>query len=269
MEKKKLKLIDCVYNANDLNDYLTQKAWGHKCYKTYSTLERLQSWKDSDCFYLDDGSRWNDRFDREMFNNTQSKMKRFGRCFSFSLNESVAMWMLYGGMKKSGAMLEFKGTAMRQLIESTNVVELGNWENGEFKTVKKLQKGQYILELKDIIYRDKIGSERFYIRRSDEICKNAPGIAINVLDHCVKSTAWCYENECRLILSVNKVAIPEVLNASSVRIPLQNMLNDTDKVKIYCSPNFEGEKPYHQSTLAGGIDWDLCAGCNRQIPADT
>lgn len=272
----RLKLEDCVHNPYILDDYLVEKARWHNCYKTYSTLERIQSWKDSDCFYLDDGRRWNDRHDREMFNNEKSKVKRFGRCFSFSVNESVAMWMLYGGMNKNGAMLEFKRSAMRELIENTNVVELGNWENGEFKVVRKLNEGQFDLELKDIIYRDEISkSERdvddfgvYYIRRSDEVCKRAPGYAINALDHCVKAAAWSYENECRLILSVNKAAVPEAIHASSVRIPLHNMLSgtnnkntDKDKVKIYCSPNFAGEKPYLESALAGGIDWDLCAGC--------
>lgn len=173
------------------------------------------------------------------------------------------MWMLYGGMEKKGAMLEFTGTAMRELINKTSVVELGKWENGEFKVIKMLEKGQFILDLKDILYRDKVDSGEFYIRRSDEVCKKAPGLSINELDHCVKSVAWSYENECRLILTVSKADVPEVLEASSVRIHLQGMLNNPNKVNIYCSPNFAGVKPYLESKLAGGIDWDLCAGCKK------
>lgn len=269
MEQYTLTLLDCVDDADRLKNHLTKKGWNHKCFKTYSTLERIQSWVDSNCFYLDDGSRWNDPYDSRMFNNDRSIVKRFGRCFSFSITESVAMWMLYGGMEKKGAMLEFKGAAMRELINKTSVVELGNWENGEFKIVKALTEGQYVLELKDILYRDKEDADGIYICRAKEVCKKAPVSLINELDHCVKSVAWSYEEECRLILSVNKADVPEVLNASSVRISLHNMLKDPKKTNIYRSPNFTGKKLYQESKLAGGIDWDLCAGCKKQTPADT
>ena len=77
------------------------------------------------------------------------------------------------------------------------------------------------------------------------------------------------------MLSVNKKQFPDILNASSARIYLHDMLNntgkeskDTDKVRTYCSPNFAGEKPYLESNLKDDIDWDLCAGC-KKTSADT
>ena len=88
------------------------------------------------------------------------------------------MWMLYGGMTKSGTMLEFKGSAIRELIKKTKVVEFSNWKNGKFEIVLTLKEGEYLLELKDILYRDKGKSGKFYIRRSDEVCKKAPGFSI-------------------------------------------------------------------------------------------
>lgn len=267
----KMCLKTSINDSEVLKYYLEEKGKNHNCYKTYSTLERIESWKKSNCFYLDDGSRWNDPSDRDMFNNDNIDVKRFGRCFSFSRNESVAMWMLYGGMTKSGVMLEFKGSAMRELIKKTKSVEFGNWKNGKFEPVLTLNEGQYLLELKDILYRDKRKSGRFYIRRSDEVCKTAPGFTIRKLDHCVKAAAWSYENECRLVLSVDKRQFPEILNTSSARIHLHDMLKntgkeskDTDKVRIYCSPNFfADDKPYLESNIKDDIDWDLCAGCKK------
>ena len=255
-------LKNACYTMQELEMYLATKAKNHKCYKTYTVSERVQSWMESDCFYLDDGSRWNDIYDRETFNSLQSDVKRFGRCFSFSKTESVAMWMLYGGMKKKGAMLEFSKKGMGELIRATTYVELGNWVDNRFNSVITLQKDQFDLALKDILYTGDIDANAIYIRRSDESYKNAPIDVVQQLRYCVKSVAWSYENECRLILTVDKNVIPNNSSVTSVRIPLKGLLKDTTKARIYCSPNYRGKKEFSESKISGEIDWDLCYGCN-------
>lgn len=264
-----MDLKNSCSSANDLDRYLSAKAQNHTYYKTYTTADRVRSWMDSDCFYLDDGSRWNDIHDRETFNSQQSSVKRFGRCFSFSRSESVAMWMLYGGMKKKGTMLEFTKSAMKDLIKNTSFVELGNWVDGVFIKAMTLQQGQFDLTLKDILYADHHDSNATYIRRSTESYKDASPAVVKQLQHCVKSVAWSYENECRLILTVSKNLLPEVQAVTSVRVPLAGLLKDTDRVRIYCSPNFKGEKPYRTSKISDEVDWDLCYGCKGPSESDT
>lgn len=258
------KLKNVCYSTQSLEMYLSEKARTHKCYKTYTVSDRIQSWIDSDCFYLDDGSRWNDIHDRETFNYPQNNIKCFGRCFSFSTSESVAMWMLYGGTQKDGAMLEFSQKAMSDLIKDTAHVELGRWVDNNFVSEITLQKGQFDLTLQDILYVGELDAASAYIRRSDESCKDAPASVIRQLSQCVKSVAWSYENECRLILTVNKDLLPQGSAITSVRVPLNGLLN-TDKVRIYCSPNFRGKKVYRTSKLSGEIDWDLCYRCTGPI----
>ena len=260
MEERNIKNV--CDTVQSLEMYLTTKAQNHNYYKTYTVSNRVQSWIAADCFYLDDGSRWNDIHDRETFNHPKSNVKRFGRCFSFSKSESVAMWMLYGGMQKSGAMLEFTKKGMRELISNTTYVELGNWVNNEFVNVITLQAGQFDLTLKDILYTGEFTSDTIYIRRSDEANKAAPIDVIKQLQYCVKSVAWSYENECRLILTVDKRIIPDVINATSVRNPLKGLLKDKSKTRIYCSPNYRGEKSFSESKISEEVDWDLCYGCN-------
>ena len=260
MGEKNLQ-TECL-SVVQLEKYLNAKAANHKCYKTYARLNRIQAWIDSDCFYLDDGSNWNDTHDRQTFNSDNAKVKRFGRCFSFSKSESVAMWMLYGGMQKDGAMLEFTQKAMRQLISTPNV-EIGNWVDGRFICAGHLDREQFDLELKDILYAASSSKESngIYIRRSDEVYHNAPASVINQLEHCVKSTSWSYENECRLILTVKKSVLPSNQAITSVKIPFNGLLLQEGQTSIYCAPNFRGEKPYNASKLSDEIDWNLCHGC--------
>lgn len=261
-------LKNACYTMQELEMYLATKAQNHKCYKTYTVSHRIQSWLEADCFYLDDGSRWNDIHDRNTFNTSQSDVKRFGRCFSFSTSESVAMWMLYGGMKKKGAMLEFTKKGMSELIRNTTYIELGNWVDNKFNSVITLQQNQFDLALKDILYTGDSDANSIYIRRSDESYKNAPIDVIKQLQYCVKSVAWSYENECRLILTVDKSIIPNGSHVTSARIPLKGFLQDAAKARIYCSPNYRGVKEFGESKISDEVDWDLCYGCNSASGED-
>ena len=76
-----MDLKNSCSSANDLNRYLSAKAQNHTYYKTYTTADRVRSWIDSDCFYLDDGSRWNDIHDRETFNSRKAVSNDLGVVF--------------------------------------------------------------------------------------------------------------------------------------------------------------------------------------------
>lgn len=81
--------------------HLREKGKNHTNYKIYSYGTRITDIIDETTLYLSDGQRWNDRIDRDNFCR-KDQPRRFARCFSFSKSENVAMWMLYGGMKKMG-----------------------------------------------------------------------------------------------------------------------------------------------------------------------
>ncbi len=260
MNDRSLKTV--CQSSSLLDSYLEEKAANHNCYKTYSNSDRIQAWLDTGFFYLDDGSRWNDVHDRSTFNSEDAPVKRFGRCFSFSRSESVAMWMLYGGMRKKGAMLEFSKKQMRTLIESTDVVQLGNWEDNVFVPVITLRRGEFSLQLKDILYVGE-SDKGIYLRRSSESVEGAPYSPTADLRHSVKTISWSYENECRLILTVTKDILPGK-SVSSVRISLAPLLSAKETTPaVYRAPNYQGVSTYRPSQLSGEIDWDLCWDCPR------
>jgi hypothetical protein len=258
-------LVEACSSTAKLDLYLSEKGHNHNVYKTYSSLERIQSWIDSDYLYLDDGAHWNDVHDRHTFNHPGSDVKHFGRCFSFSISESVAMWMLYGGMDKKGAMLELKKSAMQSLVSQTrnNQITLGQWVDRSFVPVVTLEPGQFDITLKDILYAGTQEAGTMYIKRSDEAYANAPSSIVSKLPHSVKSAAWSYENECRLILSVSNNILSSYSNVTSAQIPLMGLLQDSKRVTVYCAPNFSGTHPYKPSNLLGNIDWDLCRDCSK------
>lgn len=252
-------------SPEDLKIYLQQKAINHNSYKAYTTINKLEYWISQKAIFLGTGSNWNDKIDRDIFNNKDLEDVNFGMCLSFSTSENVAMWMLYGGMQHQGVMVSYRRSHIKNILSNTKSIELGHWENDNFVTYRVLKENEFKITLSDVLYYGyHEGSGYLYdIKRADEKCKGISKNTIDALTTVKKNIPWCYENECRLIVSISKNYIPASEN--TVKINIGNVFSELIKEnRIYESPNFEGDGKYAKSDLHGTMDWDLCINCKTK-----
>lgn len=257
------KLKNHYASTSILLEYLHKKALNHNTYRIYTNADYLYSWVNEDGLFLSDGSAWNDVQDRELFQASKAE-RRFGICFSFSISENVAMWMLYGGMKHRGVVVPFMRSEIKQIRE-TKTVEFGKWKGNDFKAYKELsaESGDFWFELVDLVYYgDSVTPNSYDIKRSDERVNGVPKTIIDSIDFAKKAYPWAYENECRFVVHVNRNAI-EGFAGNTIKIPLHDMYSEVIK-RVACSPNYEGEPLFLNSKLKGKIDWDLCNKCDSK-----
>lgn len=281
--RKNTRTLKSVCAATDeLQVYLKEKAINHNNYKHYVTnIDRIYNIYHEGALFLTDGSNWNDPEDKKAFldSNSRSMSKKYGLCLSFSKSESVAMWMLYGGTQKKGAMIDINPKSIKQLLDTSNRphVELGNFKKGHWNTVIELNENEYEVELSDILYYDtnkNANNEhmlKYDIKRSNERCS----CDYNVIDNAPflqkKVWAWNYENECRLMVKVDTKRISPLTNsnisAARVEFPNKESFREDVRERILLAPNFDERNIVEdgfipkKSTLK--IDWDLCKNCHK------
>lgn len=247
--------------VNDLEAYLRNKGKNHNYYKCYSSLNRIIAIRDSKNLYLSNGERWNDIIDRNSFNSSTNPFENFGKCFSFSQEESVAMWMLYGGIDKLSGMIDFTKKAMQAILD-VPTVQVGYFDSENmFKPIVELKSKDFEIYITDIIYYKKNGAV-YHINRSDEsYCKLSEDVFKN-LNVCKKSYPWKYENECRLIVSINKKLINK--DCKVVQINLESIDMGKSFKRVYHGPNYPSNDIQNSlpSKLENTIDWSLCDGQN-------
>lgn len=257
------KLKNQIDSPSDLMEYLHRKVLAHNTYRVYTNAGYFNSWVKEDGLFLSDGAKWNDVQDRDLFRNSDEE-KRFGICFTFSISENVAMWMLYGGMEHRGIVVPFKRSEINRIRES-NTIQLGSWEGNVFKPYKNLsaEDGDFRFELVDMIYYgDGKDGDCYDIKQSDERVNGVPKSLIDSIEFAKKAYPWAYENECRFIVHVKRSAI-EGYNGNTVRIPLYGLYTEISQ-RVVCSPNYDGEPIFLSSNLKGKIDWDLCRNCDNK-----
>ncbi len=260
--------------TEDFLTYLQEKGCNHQSYKMYSTIDIVNSTIENRQLYVSKGSKWNDKIDRENFNNDRWLKLNFGRCFSYSASESVAMWMLYGGMKHEGAMIDFDKASVLEILTKTKQIEVGYFNDSEFKTLMVLGKNDFEIQLVDVVYTERKDNTTIYRRTAGEKwvkTENSEFDSLSSEKHKIiyKSKAWDYEQECRLIVSVEKSKLkklPECDDIEMVRIDLSN-INLGNVKRIYApNANINGKsmdkfKKAEQSNLCKKVDWDLCQDC--------
>ena len=279
------RIKDGVFrDGKDLADYLRQKASRHSHFKFYSGYRAIESICDRDCIFLSDGKNWNDPIDCQNMQNDEN-FYNFGICFSFSVSENVAMWLLYS--KDDGCMIDFDKDSISQMM-SVKSVELGVFgDNREFvpNQVLSVKDDGIRIQLVDMVYYgepedDEHRSRDYYVRRSRETNKLFDR---RVLDGCrlySKQLPWSYENECRLIVSVPRKALDDDKSGLYLKIEFdKSIIPKLRKEKrIYNSPNASNvnEDPLYskntKSKLSGRINWklkkQLCDDCELKKQKD-
>ena len=148
------KLID-IKDEVTLYDFLCYKAANHTHFKMYSEEDIIDSIIEEGALFIGDGQNWNDVNDKKNLQSDNQKI--FAKCFSFSKSESVAMWMLYGGIKHKGAMIDLRKEDINNLLSAPEI-SLGKWvdkDNNdkikEFQVIKTLKRSDnnFTIELID------------------------------------------------------------------------------------------------------------------------
>ena len=262
MSNKTDQLSSYLSNYDKLRRYLETCGKKHNYYKFYSKFSTILKVQTSKKIILSDGSNWNDKIDRELFNKPENTYKNYGMCFSCSQDENVAMWMLYGGIDKCGGMIDFTKTAMNNILSVQSVIAGRLDENGNFIEKKSLTREQYKLFCIDVVYYINDKGE-FYITKAYDRKAKINKTILDKLSVCKKSYPWQYENECRLICTVKKSSLDD--ECSHVCIDLNGLHLGQSLKRVYYGPCFPPSKidssnQIIKSKLYGSIDWSLCKG---------
>lgn len=264
-------------NCSELESYLIEKANNHSHYKYYSSKSAIQSICKTHSILLSDGSNWNDKLDRQNMR-PSGGMRHFGFCFSFSVSENVAMWMLYS--QDNGCMIDFDSDAIKGVMNPFEV------KVGELNAEKKfvpidtlnVKDSGIRITLSDVLYvgktEDPNDNERFcYVRRSGETNKQFDRRLLGDGFMFQKGLPWFYENECRLIVSVpeDKLSHPKRKLKLEISFEETHIKRLQDKKRIFNSPNVEritDDDFYSDNTdskLTDEISWNLksqfCSSC--------
>lgn len=265
----KLSLKDVCKEKETLQNYLRVKGEGRQHFKCYSSLERIESIVTEKRLILSRGNDWNDLEDSKRFNPDGAAKVNFGMCFSSAEHENVAMWMLYAKGGRNGAMIDIPKRIMNKIRTVKEVTLLHISDNGDITPLESFGISSNVsaecsMMITDIIYTSHDdNSNLIKIKRHNEPCLLVKPECIAGLN--IKSYPWRYENETRLIVSIDSQKIPA--EATHAEISFDSVIDKNDesdlKACIYLAPNSRSSKPYKRSVLTHEIDWDLCANCDR------
>lgn len=250
--------------------FLAEKGGRRRNYRHYATRGRIESIVSGGAIFLSDGSGWNDKYDRVHFNPPFSGTKRFGACLSATTSESIAMWMLYGGIDGNGAMINFDAKTLKNAMRRSDY-ECGYFdEGGRFVCTQTLGADKIIFQLVDVLYFSKkqSGSESVLIGRSSKDAQvELSASAFQGLQQVAKHRSWAYEAEVRFVASVNRLYLGgRESKITCMKIPLE-LSADFVATHVFDSPVSDGCGHYLDSELLGTVDWDLCHGCQHRQSA--
>lgn len=241
-----------------LLNWITKKANKHQSYKYYSKTAHVKSVLDKGQVVLSDGSDWNDLKDRERFTDTSEGYKRFGLCLSYSRSENVAMWMLYA---KEGAMINYPKSTIQEILNAKRILIGPKEKIKEYESSFRELKEHFEISILDVVYFGdstvKPGNA-YYVRRSDTMDKDYSKEIVDSLTYQKKELPWSYENECRIVVSVENEAVKEDDNV--VIIQLSETEKNILKNRVVSAPDAK-DTEFPKGKLAGKIEWDLCQKC--------
>jgi len=260
---EKEKMTDQT-SAGGLVTYLSQKAVHHKYYKYYAPKHYIDTILREEAVFLSDGENWNDVRDRERLNN-DNRYKRFALCLSYSRSENVAMWMLYAG--NDGCMIDYPQKVITAILNS-DCVYAGAFsrETGRFETQLSIGLDGFQIDAYDVVYFAEAKKEPntfYYVKRSDESSSEFRRDIIEKLSYQKKTLPWSYENECRIVVSIDKQKYKEIAQIHSLKIAMPRETNKVLAKRTYRSPN-SSISEYEQSKMAGLINWNLCDRCESR-----
>lgn len=231
-------------------------------YMHYASRERIECILTESAFYLSDGSNWNDVRDRNNFNSNSMSDKHFGICLSSSSSESIAMWMLYGGIDGNGAMINFDSNTLSS-VRNSAIYECGCWKDKQFHCVKTLDASAIHFDLIDVVYSANAQNNKRKVKRWGRGNYDISPMAFEGVKWLAKDEAWSYENEVRLVATVSKLDLGVEASAiTHIRVPF-TCSDELLRTRVFDSPISKSPGWYLDSALKGTVSWDMCANCRR------
>ena len=259
--KASLPIIDClgkgatidqyIGDTADLSRYLKSRAARHQCFRHYCKEDSLLSILKRKTLILTDGSKWNDLKDRTRFNSDTGDRINFGISFSFSQSENVAMWLLYADHARRGGVLKLSRFDLKKMMNNKPSLVITNRERSIVKE-KELNSSDYETTLIDVLYCSKPNSKDLvHVSHLGDKVVTIDNDIIKPLEKATKNEPWRYENECRLIVSVKKDAIPQSFEGKCcVSFPLHSDTIKKFNQKVFKAPNYETGKPLDSYTFS-------------------
>ena len=173
------------------------------------------------------------------------------------------MWMLYGGINKENAMIDFTRSAIKNIL-NIDKIDVGYFDNYNFISQKTLNKKDFNIFATDVIYYE--NGNHYKINRNRENVENVKKDIVDNIAFCKKTSPWNYENECRLIVQVDKSKLND--EDTHVKINISDVDLGTTLNRIYRGPNctLPIDESINDSKLANTIDWDLRKSCKYCMP---
>lgn len=254
IEKEKLKNIQLTPSSYEA--FLQSKAASHTNLRYYGNKKRICEIINDGILRLSDGHNWNDKYDRMLFNADEYDYVQFGKCFCFSKTESVAMWKMYAG-ENDGCLIDFK-KQLPNIVNETTQICLKYYDGEKVLYSRILEKGDFRIILCDVLYLSANTPDTYTVKRSDERVENVPDSVIDSINGVCKNMPWCYENECRLIVRVNKSLLEGIpYNIAEIKIP--PVIQKRIKKNVVTSPNYKQPIDEHftctASTLTGNVEF--------------
>ena len=134
----------------------------HRSYKCYTSMDRALAFLLDGHLYLGNGDRWNDVRDRRFMKGKGA----YSMCFSYSTDESMAMWMLYGADRgRNGAVIDFLPSVIKTALEVSSL-EVGKFDSSnQFKCITPITKtnNDFKIFLTDVVYyKNDAGVKRYF-----------------------------------------------------------------------------------------------------------
>lgn len=235
------------YNVDELTRELKIRALNHHNYKYYSKHNVVQSLFSDRSLFLSDGSKWNDRCDRDNFAAHEGSL--FAKSFSYRKEENVSMWMLYGD-KCQGSLVDFKQLHLKTIIDENKNKELqiGVFESEKFIVTKTLKPNN--LFLIDVCYEGSKSSGLVNLYRGDSFYRSTIGDRDRWL---VKNYAWENESECRLIVEFSEKFSEKGL---FLRLVIPDIVIEDLNKRCFRGPS-SSFNVFNKSVLTGKVDWNI------------
>ena len=257
-DESKAEIKKHTNSKDDLYSCLKHSAEHHTSYKIYYSNFEIVDTIINNKYLVLRNNGYNDKIDERNIQDESDGYRKFIICFTVSISENVAMWVVYSKKKKDGqfvrgAMIPFSKNMMKKIYdENKNEIEYGCFKDGVFSFIGKTN--EFELEICDVIYYDQNRKDDslYDIKRSDSKTECKKDI-IDSLPYVKKYYPWNYENECRLIVKIKSSEIDSKVNA--VRLVLPDDVIESMKKNCVSSPLCINDSKMKNSTLMGQLDF--------------
>lgn len=257
-----------IKTEQDLKNKLIKNVSKHDYYMFYTNDEIVDKTLNNG-IRLTNGVNWNDLIDRQNLN--KDGKIRFVKCFTYSKSENVVMWFLYGA-SNNGCLVKYVKSQILSLLTDKNLnIEIKSKKGLTEYSVKKLNREDFDIELIDVVY---VGTgdddESLALKKSiygENVSKTGFSYDIDngKLDYYAKTYGWAYENECRLVISIDSKKL-QIEPDKEYFIDLKISEKSGNKYKypiIVLSPFYKSEKikkytsNFICSNYTGKISWNF------------